>query len=242
MRPAPGRIGPADDDELLAIEALRLYPEPAIAGRIGPVDPLRDRTFETQPAGLGPKARAVPQHVLAEAQRRKVLLEQALQPLLALDERQRGGARALEMQQVEDIEHELTGASLVHRRLQAAEGGERHRFPAHRARRRYRPTTPAAPRSCAEGDATSRARSGSAARRVVGLHWERPQWPTPLSARRSPRGPASRPFRRPRLPPREFHRLIGVACKFAPIGLIGTQGRGACSMFAAMGMAGSAAP
>jgi hypothetical protein len=49
---APSRIGPADDDELLAIEALRFDPEAAIAWGISPVDALGNRAFERQPAGV----------------------------------------------------------------------------------------------------------------------------------------------------------------------------------------------
>jgi hypothetical protein len=45
MRPAALWIGPADHDEFLPVEALRLDPDAAVAGRIGRVDLLRDQAF-----------------------------------------------------------------------------------------------------------------------------------------------------------------------------------------------------
>src|SRR4030095_5389825 len=42
VRPAALWIGPADDHELLAVEALRLDPDPAVARRVGSIGLLRD--------------------------------------------------------------------------------------------------------------------------------------------------------------------------------------------------------
>ena len=47
VRAAALRIGPADDHELLAVEALRFYPDPAVAWRVGSIRLLGDGTFET---------------------------------------------------------------------------------------------------------------------------------------------------------------------------------------------------
>ena len=51
MRPAALGIGPTDNDELLAIEALGLDPDPAVAGGVGSIRSLRDGAFETKLAG-----------------------------------------------------------------------------------------------------------------------------------------------------------------------------------------------
>ena len=52
-------ICPADDNELLAVEALRLDPDPAVAGRIRPIGELRDRAFQAELAGVLAKARTI---------------------------------------------------------------------------------------------------------------------------------------------------------------------------------------
>jgi hypothetical protein len=58
-------LSPAYDHELLAVEALRLDPDPAVAGCIGAIDPLRYASLEAQLAGVRTKARAVANHVVA---------------------------------------------------------------------------------------------------------------------------------------------------------------------------------
>jgi len=40
VRPAALRIGPADNNELLAVEAFGFNPDPSITGRIWPIDAL----------------------------------------------------------------------------------------------------------------------------------------------------------------------------------------------------------
>jgi len=51
-------IGPADNHELLAILALDLHPQAAIAGRIGRLCALGDDALQRQFAGLGIELRA----------------------------------------------------------------------------------------------------------------------------------------------------------------------------------------
>ena len=59
--------------------------------------------------------------MLAVAQAADLLLEQALQPLLALDQRQLGRALAIQEQKIEGEEDELIRAAFIHRRLEPAE-------------------------------------------------------------------------------------------------------------------------
>jgi hypothetical protein len=87
VRSAALRIGPANDNELLAVETLGLHPDPAVAWCIGPISLLGDGTLEPRFAGLRADRRAVTDNVFAVAQPADLLPEQALQPLLALDER-----------------------------------------------------------------------------------------------------------------------------------------------------------
>jgi hypothetical protein len=44
--PASLRVGPSNDHELLAIEALRLDPDPAVARCVWPIGSLRDDAFQ----------------------------------------------------------------------------------------------------------------------------------------------------------------------------------------------------
>ena len=78
------------------------------------------------------KARTVTGNVLAVAQAADLLLEQALQPFLALDQRQLGRALAIQEQKIEGEEDELIRAAFVHRRLEAAE--HRHAVAVERAK------------------------------------------------------------------------------------------------------------
>jgi hypothetical protein len=59
--------------------------------------------------------------VLAVAQAADLLLEQALQALLALNEWQLRRAFTVQVQKIESKEHELIGTAFIHRRLEPAE-------------------------------------------------------------------------------------------------------------------------
>jgi hypothetical protein len=52
MRSRSFRIGPADDNEFLAVEALCFAPEAPVARRIGRVDRFGDHAFEPKSAGM----------------------------------------------------------------------------------------------------------------------------------------------------------------------------------------------
>jgi hypothetical protein len=43
MRPRPFRIGPADDNELLAVQRFGFAPQPAVSRRVGRIDRLGDQ-------------------------------------------------------------------------------------------------------------------------------------------------------------------------------------------------------
>jgi hypothetical protein len=58
--------------------------------------------------------------VLAVAQAADLLLEQALQALLALNEWQLRRAFTVQVQKIESKEHELIGTAFIHRRLEPA--------------------------------------------------------------------------------------------------------------------------
>jgi hypothetical protein len=59
VRPASLRIGPADDDELFAVEALGLNPDPAVAWCIEPIRLLGNGAFKTKFAGLRSEGGAI---------------------------------------------------------------------------------------------------------------------------------------------------------------------------------------
>src|ERR671912_179354 len=132
MTAAALRVCPADDNELLAVEAFRLDPDPAVARSIGSVGALGDGALQPEPAGLRAKTRAVASDVIGVAQTVDFLAEQPLQPCLALDQRQFRRAFAVQEQQVEGEEDELISTAFVHSRLQAAE--DRHAIGIERAK------------------------------------------------------------------------------------------------------------
>src|SRR5262249_9568400 len=90
VRAAPTGFAPSDDNEFLAVQALRLQPEAAIAGDIRPVNTFRDDAFDAQPTRLSAEARAFADNMVADPQPADRAREQRLQPLLALDEWQCG--------------------------------------------------------------------------------------------------------------------------------------------------------
>jgi hypothetical protein len=86
MRPTSGQVCPTNNNELLAIEALRLDPDPAVARCVWSVGSLGDEAFQTQLAGVLTETRAVTSHVLVVPQPLDLLLEETLEALLAPDE------------------------------------------------------------------------------------------------------------------------------------------------------------
>ena len=78
MRPASLRIRSAANYELLAVKALQLDPDAAVARRIGLIGALGDGALEAEFAGLGAELRTAASDVLAVAQPGNLLLEQAV--------------------------------------------------------------------------------------------------------------------------------------------------------------------
>jgi hypothetical protein len=117
VRPAFLRVGPSNDHELLAIEALRLDLDPAVARCVWSVGSLGDDAFQTQLAGVLTETRAVTSHMLVVPQPLDLLLEQPLEPRLALDEWQLCRALPIEKQKIEGEEYKLIRPAFVHCRL-----------------------------------------------------------------------------------------------------------------------------
>src|ERR1700724_3768686 len=75
------RLAPADDDELLSVEAFRLAPQAAVAGHISRVGPLGyDPLNATAPARNFVESRAAPLLMVAGLQARRSTAEQSIQP------------------------------------------------------------------------------------------------------------------------------------------------------------------
>ena len=64
MLPASLRVGPSNDHKILAIEALRLDPDPAVTRCVWSVGSLGDDAFQIQLAGGLTETRAVASHTL----------------------------------------------------------------------------------------------------------------------------------------------------------------------------------
>jgi hypothetical protein len=101
MRARAFRIGPADNYAFLAIEALCLHPDPAIAWRVGRIGAFRDDAFKPELAGLRVEVCAAAGVVIAVLQRPANTGEQSAKTFLALDERQGRKVLTVEMQDVE---------------------------------------------------------------------------------------------------------------------------------------------
>jgi hypothetical protein len=86
VRPAALGICPADDDELLAVQALRLDPDPAVTKGIWLIHPLRDDVLQAKSAGVLAEAGAIGDNVLALVQPVNFLLEKGLEPIPALNQ------------------------------------------------------------------------------------------------------------------------------------------------------------
>jgi hypothetical protein len=88
VRPAALGISPAHDHELLAVQALRLDPDPAVPWSVEAIGELRDSTFQAELAGVLAEAGAIARNVFAIAQTGDLLLEQACELFLPFNKRQ----------------------------------------------------------------------------------------------------------------------------------------------------------
>ena len=124
MRSRAFRIGPADHDKFLAVEAFDLEPQPAIAGDIGRIAAFRDDAFDFRGAGLSVKSRAEADLVIAVLQGGFRRGQQTGEPLLAFDQRALGEILAVEIKKIEQEEDETGGVAGVGRQLDHAERGD----------------------------------------------------------------------------------------------------------------------
>jgi hypothetical protein len=116
-------IGPSDDDKLLAIEALGLEPQAAIARHIRRVSPLRHDAFQAALANLCMKRPAATDLMIRVEQWRIDPTSQVSQPVLTIGE---GAFDEIPTVQVQEIESPDPSVPPF--------GAARHRMPAAGAR------------------------------------------------------------------------------------------------------------
>src|SRR4051812_38415088 len=104
-------IAPADEDELLAVEAFRLQPSAPI-GLIPAINALRDNAFEAALAGQAMEGRALADLMIVVSERLRRTGQERLQAGLSLDQRQHAGVFAIQEQQVEQEEDQRSLARI----------------------------------------------------------------------------------------------------------------------------------
>ena len=120
-RPHAFRIGPADHYEFLAVQAVDLEPQAAVAGRVSCIGALRDDALERQRAGLFMKFPAANDLVISVVQGWRRIRQQRGEPGLPLDQRPRPQIFAIGVQKIEQKEHQRRGVAAVGRQLDHAE-------------------------------------------------------------------------------------------------------------------------
>jgi hypothetical protein len=101
-----------------AIRVLYLEPIPRRTRPIGRGQPLRHDALESHLAGMLKERRAVLIGMFAEHDSEASLSDQLRQPLLAIHERQRPQVLAIELEQVEGIEHCLADGAMAMQRVE----------------------------------------------------------------------------------------------------------------------------
>jgi hypothetical protein len=110
-------IRPSNDHELLADEAFGFDPDPAVARCVWSAGALGDDAFQAELAGVLTETRAAPSHMLTVPHALDFFLEQPLEPLLALVQRQFCRTPPIEKQKIKGEEHELIRPAFIHCRL-----------------------------------------------------------------------------------------------------------------------------
>jgi len=133
MRPPPLGIGPADDDKFITVQAFDLAPQAAIARRVDGIDAFGDDPLDRHFAGMFVKGRAPPDVVIAVVERRTARRQQRGEPFLALENGLRSEILAVEVDQIEQEEHECRGVAGIGGELNDAEardavGGDAAQF------------------------------------------------------------------------------------------------------------------
>ena len=116
-------LGVADDDEFLLLRHLDFCQRPAIAGRVGRVDPLRDDPFGLHSARRFKEPLAVTEMMVAVVNSRRCSVEELLQALLPVEERPLHQVVTVEKEQVEGEEDQMHAAALIRRGLHLRASG-----------------------------------------------------------------------------------------------------------------------
>src|SRR6185312_10324940 len=115
-------LRPADDHELLALDAFDLEPVASAGARmIGRAGLLRDDALAAHFADFAVQLLAAPDNMVAEEDRRMHALQQRGETVLALDVGQLLDVLAAIDQQVEGIESEVGASAVLQRRLEQLE-------------------------------------------------------------------------------------------------------------------------
>ena len=100
MGPRSFRIGPADDDELLAVQLFGFTPQTAISRRVRGIDRLRDHALKAELAGVFEDKFATTRFMTIELSP-WLACEQRLKNGLALNELKVRNVPTVEMQEIE---------------------------------------------------------------------------------------------------------------------------------------------
>ena len=91
------RIGPADHDEFLAVQAFDLEPQAAVDGRVGGIGAFGDDPLDRQCVSPFMESRALTAMIIVVMQGRRGLRQQRGEARLALDQRLSADVVAVEM-------------------------------------------------------------------------------------------------------------------------------------------------
>ena len=109
-------VGPADDNEFLAIEAFGFAPQAPVSWRIRCIDRLGNDALEPELACMPADKLAVAGLAVVELDAGNVG-DQRLEKRLALDERQTGGVAPVKMQKIENVVDQSNPALAIARSL-----------------------------------------------------------------------------------------------------------------------------
>src|SRR5260370_30277647 len=112
MRSRSFWVGPADDNEFLAIQAFGFEPKTLVPWRIGRIDHFGNDALEPKLAGMLSDKLAITPLMVVELKAGNAR-DQGFQKRLALDERQIGGVAAVKMQEIETVVDEPRPARTI---------------------------------------------------------------------------------------------------------------------------------
>src|SRR5688500_5401544 len=100
MRARALRIGPANHDEFLTVQALDLAPDAAVARLVGAVQPLRDDALDAELAGMSVEGFTAPKMMFAVLQPGRRLREQRFKAFLPGPQRLGGQILAVKEEEI----------------------------------------------------------------------------------------------------------------------------------------------